>query len=413
MRIAMFTNTYKPFVGGVPISIERLAEELRQLGHIVYVFAPEYGTEQEEAFVIRYRSRKKRLKGGIVVPDIFDPIIEEFFCVLSFDLIHVHHPMLIGHLARRLGHRFNLPVVYTFHTRYEEYLHYISLFDKLQKLSRDSKWSIMQTLSSKVLSASKQLVLLHNRMFTNRCNLVFAPTPGMKLFLQNNGTVTDVDIMPTGLTEEDFLFEIDEVERIRGKYRKSGCYLFCTVSRLEKEKNIGFLLESLRQFKADKGDCFKLLVIGDGSDKIELTREAMQLGLESNLVFCGTIPHNQIRNYYQACDVFLFASQSETQGIVLLEAMATGLPIIAVKGSGVSDIVKDGQHGYVTENDVFLWVSQLERLLEDDDLRRRMKLETHTEAQRYLYGNVAKIAEYGYRKVLVKQKQEVLWPAKG
>ncbi|MBW4080604.1 glycosyltransferase [Paenibacillus sp. S150] len=413
MRIAMFTNNYKPFLGGVPISIERLAQGLRQLGHTVYVFAPRYGTEQDEAFVIRYRSRKKRLKGGIVVPDIFDLSIETFFCVLEFDLIHVHHPMLMGQLAQRLARRYNLPVVYTFHTRYEEYLHYIGMLDRLQKLGTGSRLKAVRSICAKVFSVCRKLVLQHNRFFTNRCDLVFTPTPGMKDFLQEHGTVTDIEILPTGLTEYDFQYNADEVERIRVQYGRPGKYLFCTVSRLEKEKNINFILEGLKQLKANKGDCFRLLVIGDGSAKAELEREAVKLGLQDNLEFIGSIPHNEIRNFYQACSIFLFASQSETQGIVLLEAMAAGLPVLAVKGSGVSDIVENGEHGFVTENDVLLWVSHLEKLLGDSNIRKKMSDEARKEAVLYLHSSVAKTAEYGYQKVLGNERQGVLWVAQG
>ena len=116
MRIAMLTNNYKPFVGGVPISIERLADGLRMLGHVVYIFAPSYENEEEEEFVIRYKVRQKMTAGGTVVPKLFDLEIERKFRELNFDLIHVHHPMMMGYTALYLSRRYGIPLVFTYHT---------------------------------------------------------------------------------------------------------------------------------------------------------------------------------------------------------------------------------------------------------------------------------------------------------
>ena len=132
MRIAMLTNNYKPFVGGVPISIERLSKSLRSLGHEVYIFAPTYDNQCDEEFVIRYKSLKGKISGGVVLPNIFDIEIEKKFKALKFDVIHVHHPMLLGNIAQYLGRKYNIPVIYTYHTRYEEYLHFLKPFELLE-----------------------------------------------------------------------------------------------------------------------------------------------------------------------------------------------------------------------------------------------------------------------------------------
>ncbi len=404
MRIAMLTNNYKPFVGGVPISIERLSVGLRSLGHEVYIFAPSYEGETEEPYVVRYRSRKKKLKGEYVVPDIFDPKIEEVFSAISFDLIHVHHPMLMGYTAQYFSKKYHIPIVFTYHTRYEQYLHYILPVEKWSKSGRRVHNTPFRSLEKKLIfHGSEKLVTIHNRIFTNQCDLVFAPTPSIKEYLMEHGTNTAVEIIPTGLSGKEFEFNKGRVKEIRKRYLDKEKYLFCTVSRLEKEKNIEFILEGVKLLKSRYGDCFQLLVIGDGSLREELTERANDLELKRNVIFCGMIPHEELTDYYHACDLFLFASQSETQGIVLLEAMAAGLPVIAVKGSGVNDVVKDGRNGFMTEKDINQWEEKLEKVLKSKHLYANMKQEALIVAKQYLAVQVAKSVEHYYKNVLLSE----------
>ncbi len=403
MRIAMLTNNYKPFVGGVPISIERLADGLRSLGHEVYVFAPSYEEEVEEPYVIRYHSRKKKLKGEYVIPDIFDSNIEKAFSSVSFDLIHVHHPMLMGYTAQYFGRKYHIPIVFTYHTRYEQYLHYILPGEKRKNPESTEGNGTFRSLERKLLyNGSKKLVIIHNRIFTNRCDLVFAPTPSIKKYLTEHGTVTSIEVIPTGLSGKEFEFNRNRVKEIREKY-SAGNYLFCTVSRLEKEKNIDFILNGLKLLKEKMGEDFRILIIGDGSLKEELVTRVMELGLKDNVIFCGRIPHEELTDYYHACDLFLFASRSETQGIVLLEAMAAGLPVIAVKGSGVSDVVVNGINGYMTDMNINIWTAKIEQILGNKHVWKEMKQETKKVAKQYLAVQVAKNVERYYRNVLITE----------
>ncbi len=408
MRIAMMTNNYKPFIGGVPISIERLATELRELGHEVTIFAPSYEGETAEENVIRYHSLKRKVRGEYIIPNVLDPIIEESFARMSFDLIHVHHPMLIGYVAKYLGRKYNIPVVLTYHTRYEQYLHYLKFFGKRPVAELELQKKESGTRNRRRLSAigGEKLVAAHNRIFLNKCNLVFAPSESMREYLLENGILTDVEVVPTGILKEEFDFEPPEVERIHRSYGGASKYLFCSVSRLEREKNIEFLLEGLREFKARKGDCFKVLLIGDGGRRQMLKEEAIRLGLEQNVIFCGNIPHDQLRNYYRACNAFLFASTSETQGIVLLEAMAAGLPVIAVEASGVRDVVVNGRNGYMSENKVSDWADKLVLLTEEKSLAERMKLNAIEDAGHYLSSSIARKVQKYYQDVLYQRRME-------
>lgn len=140
MKIAMMTNNYKPFIGGVPVSIERLAEALRKEGHEVVIFAPMYPMQLLEKDVVRYNSLSRKMAGEMVIPNMFDSIIETKFREGKFDVIHVHHPMLIGNTAVYLSRKYKVPLVFTYHTRYEQYLHYVnSMFKMGEKHYRQQK----------------------------------------------------------------------------------------------------------------------------------------------------------------------------------------------------------------------------------------------------------------------------------
>lgn len=325
MKIAMMTNNYKPFVAGVPISVERLAAGLRELGHQVVVFAPSYDDQQEEEDLVRYDSLLRGIAGGFSVPNHLDPKIEREFRQGKFDVIHVHHPMMIGSTARYLSWKYQVPLVYTYHTRYEQYLHYIGL------------------------AGLKKLMPTYLRCTLKRCDMIIAPTPAIRDYLEDIRIDAPVEVLPTGLSDDSFRPDEKKAEQLRGELAGQSVHLFCTVARLAKEKNLEFLFESLRHYKQMDGASFKLVLIGDGPYRSGLLKRVRELGLEEEIVFAGQVSNEEIKNYCRASDLFLFTSRSETQGIVLLEAMAAGTPVLALKATGTEDIVVNGENGYMTE----------------------------------------------------------------
>ena len=325
MRIAMMTNNYLPYVGGVPISVDRLARSLRGLEHDVDIFAPSYGQEGAEQGVIRCRSFKRK-HDTFCTPNPLDRNIEDAFRKNSYDLIHVHHPMVAGYAALRMAKKHAIPLAFTYHTRYEQYLHHFGALGKMP--------------------GAQGIVTAHNRLFINKCDLVFAPTGSMRTYLEQVGINTPVEILPTGLAAEDFVVDRSIAATIRNGLAYGRDRLYCTVSRLEKEKNVSFLIDAFAHYKQICGHTFRLLVIGEGSERPALERQAAQLGLEDDILFTGNFPHSELSAWYGACDAFVFASKSETQGIVMLEAMAAGTPVFAVEASGVNDLVQNAYNGY-------------------------------------------------------------------
>ena len=329
MRIALMTNNYKPVLGGVPISIERLAGGLKALGHEVTIFAPTYNEQQQEENVFRYATCMKRFVGGIVLPNPFDARIEKEFQEHTYDIIHVHHPMLIGRTAVRMSRKYGIPLVFTYHTRYEQYAR----------------------CYTKGILRLERVMPLYLRTFFQNCSVVFAPTEGMGQYLTQECRLDPekVGILPTGIENRNFQTKEEEAAAVRRKYGAENMPLLLTVSRMTQEKNVTFLLESLARAKALYGKPFRMPMVGWGQDLEALRSRSVQLGLEEEVVFTGALPNEETAPYFKAADGFCFASKTETQGIVVLEAFAGGTPVVAVRASGVEDLVDHGVNGILTE----------------------------------------------------------------
>lgn len=399
----MMTNNYKPYIGGVPISVERLSQGLRELGHTVYIFAPEYPGQNEDSdpCIIRYGSFSHTLSGDVQIPNCFDPKIEDIFQILDIDLIHVHHPMMIGQAALRLGRKYHIPVAFTCHTRYEMYLHYLKPYALLQNWIGKSQNPLLSSVGGGLLRcAQEEIVPGLIRHFANQCDLVIAPSRSIAFHLRNQGVESPVEVMPTGLTDSAFTPNQSHAEEIRQRYLGGKRYLLCTISRLAEEKNLPFILKGLSRLKERIGETFQMLFLGDGTMKSALAAQAEALGLAGCISFLGTVPNEEIVDYCSACDAFLFASKSETQGIVLLEAMAVGCPVVAVSASGTGDVVVSGKNGFLTGEDIEEWSEKTARILEDDFLRKELAKGAIQSAREYGFCQIAGKAQNYYEGML-------------
>lgn len=396
MKIAMMTNNYKPFVGGVPISVERLSEGLRQRGHEVCIFAPEYGDEVREEDVVRYRTRAKRFDNGMVIPGMWDYRISEEFEYRDFDLIHVHQPMMMGNLAVHYSHKYQIPLIFTYHTRYEEYLHYLNFFSDVDETKKVKRY---------MLEKSKQLLPKYMTFYANQCSMVFAPSDDMQKHLGQRKVEAPVRVLPTGLLDQAFEQDQEASGAVRRKYLGEKKHLICTVSRLEKEKNLYFLLRAAKKLKECMGEVFQLMIVGDGSETERLKDYAQELGIGSMVAFTGAVPNDQVKDYLFASDLFLFASKSETQGIVLAEAMAAGRPVVAVEACGVSDIMADGENGYMTEENEEVFAKRAAKILTDKNLKEKLETGARNTAEAYRASNIARQAEEEYFMVLEKERR--------
>ena len=409
MKIALMTNNYKPFMGGVPISVERLAYGLRSLGHSVTVFAPTYQEQQEEENVFRYATLAKRFIGGIVLPNPLDIRIEREFKRQEFELIHVHHPMLIGRTAVYLSKKYNIPLVFTYHTRYEQYLSYVKGIAALERCAEEKDGPAAEWSKDCLHLIKNRFMPVYLNTFLKNCDFIFAPTASMKRYLQEACHVPQerLGILPTGLQGRQYLVSAEDKRRIRKRYDALNKPLFLTVSRMSHEKNIIFLVESLARLKQVCHRDFKMLMVGDGPDLEEYKILCKERKLNENMIFVGAVPNEEISAYFAAADAFLFASKTETQGIVILEAFAGATPVLAVEASGVSDLVQTGYNGILTEENVEKYTDVLKGFLEGDFDRLELGENAFQTALRYREDAVALRASDYYNKIVYSSVRNV------
>lgn len=421
MRVALMTNNYKPFIGGVPISIERLAKGLEQLGHEVTIFAPTYEEQEAEESVVRYASITQNGFGGIVLPNPIDSRIEKEFRKKNYDVIHVHHPMLIGRTAVYLSKKYQVPLTFTYHTRYEQYLCHAKTFRHLEQGADRGRGMVSRMDRAMLKTAQEKIIPRYLRSFLKHCDYVFAPTKGMQDYLYDVcGVPYDkMDVLPTGLDEGSYQVTEEEKNAVRRKYNAENKELFISVSRMSYEKNVPFLLRSLALLKQRSTKPFQVLMVGEGPQKETFRQQCVDLGIADSVVFTGNIPNQELAPYFAAADAFIFASKTETQGIVVLEAFAGATPVYAVEATGVSDLVNDGTNGYLVREEEELFAERLLQALSGEHDMERLSRNAYASALTFRQEAVARKAVHLYNKAIAgyemkhSERRELRWRFQG
>lgn len=365
LRVAMFTNNYLPFIGGVPISIERLRQGLVKLKDTILVIAPRYQNQPETAdHVIRMPSLFSfGEKSEFRFANIFSGAVRKKVKVFKPDIIHVHHPFWIGSLGVFMARRLKIPVVYTYHTRLEHYAHFVFL-----------PGSLFRNIIAHFLV----------RRFANKCDGIIVPTQSTEEYLRMIGVKRPTFVQPTGIEFERFQqVDAEQVSALREQQKITNETVFISVSRLSNEKNIDFMIDGMARLKAESEKPFRLLIVGDGHQRERLQQRITELELTQQVSLVGAVPPEQMAAWYQLGDAFLFASQSETQGMVILEAMAAGLPVVAVRSSGIDDVIEEGHNGYKTPAKHSAWCGRVQKLLDDEGLRRQLSENAQAFARDY------------------------------
>ncbi|MFO7540978.1 MAG: glycosyltransferase [Chloroflexota bacterium] len=345
LHIAHFTNTYLPVTIGVVRSVRSFRRALVDLGHLVFIFAQHTNDqEDEEPFIFRYPALDLPLQDyPLTIP--VSNFVEKLLPSLKLDVIHAHHPALLGQVAANKAEELDVPLVFTHHTRYQEYSHYVAL---PQELVKDV---IQRWLAD----------------YMERCQHVVVPSESIKTMLaERYGIHERVTAVPTGIDLEPY--EQADGQVIRQQRHWDNKLVFISVGRLAEEKNWGTLLQAALPVLKRHPQAH-LAIVGDGDDRQDLEEQAQKLGISSQVEFVGRVPFDAIPSYLKAADIFCFASITETQGLVTLEAMAAGLPVVAVDATGTSDAVSHNVEGLLTPNEAHALGDAMERLVNDSDLR--------------------------------------------
>lgn len=358
MKILMISDVYFPRVNGVSTSIRTFAESLREQGHVVHLIAPQYPASadkpmpMDESWITRIDARKI----------VFDP--EDYLMKWSalmtyinslhpgdYDLVHVHTPFIAHYAGLRIGKRLHVPVVETYHTFFEDYMHHY-----LPWVPR--KWAV-------------RIAQMVSRKQCQQVDTVVSPSAQMREVLQQYGVTTPITVIPTGLDASRFV--TGNGAAFREKYGiPAQRPLLLFVGRVAHEKNIQFLLEMLSLVIQDHPEVL-LVITGEGPAETMLKKMARDLGLLSHVMFLGYLDRAVGLNAaYQAADIFVFASKSETQGLVLLEAMAQATPVVAIAELGTASILRQGQGALIAQDDEVHFAEQVQTLLIDHQLRERV-----------------------------------------
>lgn len=332
MNIGIFSDTYSPQVNGVVSSILTLEKKLREQGHNVYIFTISHpDAEHDSPYVYRMASVPfiflKDHRVGIVYSNRAVHKIKR----LKLDLILSQTEFSMGIFARMMAKKLDIPIIHTYHTVYEDYMHYVS----------------------KGIELSPRIARKYSKSFCNHVDGVVAPTKKTEKLLKGYGVNTPIRIIPTGIDFTPFKperytnTEVSHLKEIFNIPPDDPIVLF--VGRVAKEKSIDVLIKAM-PLLLEKVPSAKLVIVGDGPARLELEELAHTLGVRSAVIFTGMQPWNTIGRMYQLGDVFVSASVTETQGLTFAEAMAAALPVVAMEDESVAGFVRNDYNGRLFHN---------------------------------------------------------------
>jgi glycosyltransferase involved in cell wall biosynthesis len=351
LHIGFYTNAYNPTISGVVRSVGSFRKALSELGHNVFVFSPQTEDyEDTEPFIFRYPSldipQFPDLPFVIPISSSIDHILPS----LKMDVIHSHHPVLLGQTAAHNSAKYNLPLVFTFHSRYWEYSRYAGSFGQ----------DFIKEQIDNVLCE-----------YLQKCHHIITPSDSLReVLMEEYGFSEQITTIPTGIDMTLFENLNRSSERQKHKWDEEDIILI-SAGRLAIEKNWDTLMEAAALVML-KDPRVRLVLLGEGSERKKLLKKAKTLGISGRVEMPGGIDLDEVGNYLVAADIFCFASVAEAQGLVTLEAMGAGLPVAAVDGSGTRDVLEDGIQGFMTANDAEALAQGIEKIAFDADLRLKM-----------------------------------------
>lgn len=348
MRIGLFTDAYFPIIGGVSVSIRTLRNELEKLGHVVFIITNDHEKSEEENNVIRVKGKKLPMKvmdefrvGSNKKQDIRQ--IGE----LNLDVIHCHTEFKMGILGRRVARKYNLPLIHTYHTMYEDYIHFIT-----KMFARPLRF-----LSKK-----------YSRYFANKADEVIFPTIKVQRTFLKYGYKKQSTIVPTGIYLDKFdkkKFPQNEVIQLKEKLGiRHDEFVMLFLGRISREKSIETLI---REFSKIGNEKIKLLIVGGGPDLDFFKGVVEEVNITDKVIFTGMVDPKDIGMYYQVADLFTNFSMSETQGLTYYEALASCVPLLVKYDDNLENVILSGTNGYSFANDSE-FVGLAEKIIEDKDI---------------------------------------------
>lgn len=399
MKIGFFTDVYTPQIDGVVRSIKLYKQALEDLGHEVYIFAPKSLKKtsffdsifHKEKNVYRFYAMDSLFIPGYPLALPFSYKSTKVIPKLKLDIVHCHTPLSIGMLGDMVALLSNVPQVFTYHTYYSEYAkHYFNL--------------------GKLKEPTSKVIRKLETFYCNRADLVLAPSEKLRRVLEDKMDIeTSVKVLPTGIDLKEF--EKANDKDFRKKYKipdKKKILLY--VGRLGSEKNVSFIIRSFAKVVKKNKDAF-FVIAGDGKDKESLVNLGKELNLEDNILFLGFLEREETIKAFKACDIFLFASKTDTQGLVLSEAAAARKPIVLLRDPGLTPLVENNKNAFVVSENENEYAEKVLKLLQDENLYDNMAINSQEIAERYsIEIQAEKLLDY-YNE-LIENHKSASWRAK-
>ncbi len=370
MRIGIFSEAYTPYISGLVTSEVMLKKALEAQGHEVYVV-----TANLESFKYEYDEKERILRIPGIPTGIYDSRFTSIYPVRAvnkikswkLDVIHSQTEFAIGTFARILAKQYNIPLVHTYHTMYEDYIYYITkgYFDK----------------------SSKKLVEYLTKFYcdTTATELIVPTTKIYKLFKEKYKFEKNINIIPTGI-EVDRFYKEKQNQKDISDLRKSlrlgkSDFVLLFVGRLAEEKNVEFLLECQKEL-VSKYKNMKLIIVGDGPDKEKYEEYSKELGISKNVIFTGKAAWSDIPYYYHISNLFVTASKTETQGLTVIEAMASNVCPVCMRDEAFQSMVTEDLNGVFFETQEE-YIEKIERLYKNKKELERLNRQARIQAETY------------------------------
>ena len=370
MRIGIFSETYTPYISGLVTSEVMLKKALEKEGHEVYVV-----TANLETFKYEYDEKDKILRIPGVPTGIYDSRLTSIYPIQAInkikswnlDVIHSQTEFAIGTFARIFAKQYNIPLVHTYHTMYEDYIHYVT--------------------KGYLKKSSKKLVEYFTKFYcdTTATELIVPTNKTYKLFKEKYRFDKNIHIIPTGIEVERFFEENIDEEQVKNLKKSLGLtkkdFVILFVGRLAEEKNVKFLIESHKAL-INKNYNVKLIIVGDGPDKEAYEEYAASLGLDKDVIFTGKASWDAMPCYYHIADVFATASKTETQGLTIIEAMASNVVPVCMKDEAFQSMVTEDLNGLFFETQEE-YQKQIEFLYDNPKELSRIDNQARIQAEHY------------------------------
>jgi glycosyltransferase involved in cell wall biosynthesis len=362
-------------LGGVPTAVETIRRSLDALGHQVVVVAPRMaGAGDDGRAVVRVPAVPAPTYPDFALPLPLRPALTKRLLALDLDVFHAHHPFLLGGSARRLARASRRPFVFTNHTLYDRYAHYVPLPRGM--VARGAvRWSAR---------------------FADTADLILTPSDFVARRLRTQGVGRPIDVIPTGVDLQQFRPGGRAAAR-RQLGLGPGEPTVLYVGRLDREKNLELLVDAVARVRRAG---LRFFLVGRGTQADALRRLAAARGFGDRIDFRGGVAPESLPAYYRAADAFVFASTTETQGLSVLEAMACGLPVVAVRASGIEEVVTDGVSGLLVPEDAEAFAAAVDQILADADLARKLATGGREDATAFGATAIAERLVAAYRRAM-------------